>query len=496
MKKIIIKASTIHKIRCKIIAEYVIVVFMICVNFEGFTQKMNSVGTYTNESINNNVFLETNKFDCSDNNGIAITTTGSVVSPYMTPTSFTGCLPNAAFAGNGWWTGGITSGVGGFVTYTFSQPITSARVTYSAVNGPNGSGTDVGRININGGGILTLTNPCGVTVTGDVLTASLGGPTTNNYGDVSITVNSTCPFTTIRLLNIGRQTGWVQGNPCNFILTPYSCNDPAPLLSNNSLNNVCPLTRVSLFNITASNLPQCNSVLTWHTGTPATFANTVTNSSSVGAGTYYASFFNSVSNCYSPTSPLVVTISSCCLPTLDITAPVNNNAATIISWREASDWIRASNRILIGNQTLGDGVVYHAGNYVELIPGFETFVNATFTQSSQFSAYIQNCSGIFLYKNEADEKEEIVFEADSNDLIKNNVSVYPNPTSGLLNVSLLKNKIKKVLLTSIEGKVYVFEQFDNSENVVLDLSNYSSGIYLINIETDQGEIINSKVIKK
>lgn len=183
--------------------------------------------------------------------------------------------------------------------------------------------------------------------------------------------------------------------------------------------------------------------------------------------------------------------SNCCLPDLTLTSALdnmNNNSPDNISHREREFWIRASNIISVGNYDFQDGVVYHAGDFVELNPGFEALVG------SQFSAYIEGCSNDFLYKNSNSNSNDEV-KSSTIDIVKNKVNIYPNPTSGLLNVSLLNNKIKKVTLSSIEGKVYVFEQFDNSENVVLDLSNYSSGIYLMNIETDQGEIINSKVIK-
>jgi hypothetical protein len=158
---------------------------------------------------------ENAKVDCANNNGIAITVSGTTTSSYSTPNATTGCsMPVVAFAGAGSWTGLAATG---FLIYTFNKPIRCATVTYSAVNGPNGSGTDVGQITVDGGGTLSLSNACGASVSGNILTCNIAG-TGNPYGNVSVKVSSTIPFTTIKLLNTGGKSGWVQGNPCNFIL--------------------------------------------------------------------------------------------------------------------------------------------------------------------------------------------------------------------------------------------------------------------------------------
>lgn len=173
-----------------------------------------------------------------------------------------------------------------------------------------------------------------------------------------------------------------------------------------------------------------------------------------------------------------ITFNNCCPADLTL------GGVTGVQTYERRDWIKFN-----GFVNNGAFIRSHAGDFIEMNPGFETRNNV------RYVAYIQGCSGNYEYKIGNDYKDETVFEEDSTNLINNKVNIYPNPTSGLLNISLPSSKIKKVTLSSIEGKVYVFEQFNNSENVVLNLSNYSSGIYLINIETDQGEIINSKVIK-
>jgi hypothetical protein len=97
-----------------------------------------------------------------------------------------------------------------------------------------------------------------------------------------------------------------------------SCNPPclagttAPNLSTTTLSNVCPVTTANLGSITASNRP-ANTVLEFHSAATPNSSNKITNLS-VGAGTYYAVFFDSANNCYSPSTQITVTVNNCCVP--------------------------------------------------------------------------------------------------------------------------------------------------------------------------------------
>lgn len=89
----------------------------------------------------------------------------------------------------------------------------------------------------------------------------------------------------------------------------------SPVLSNTLASNVCPQQTVSLLGITASNQP-ANTVLSWHSGTPATAANQITNVSALSAGIYYAAFYDPINNCFSGTAvtPVTASLSTCLLP--------------------------------------------------------------------------------------------------------------------------------------------------------------------------------------
>lgn len=83
---------------------------------------------------------------------------------------------------------------------------------------------------------------------------------------------------------------------------------------------------------------------------------------------------------------------------------------------------------------------------------------------------------------------------------KNNISIYPNPTSGKfsINASELTNKIKLYSLTDIYGKMILQQNIDlNNNNVFeIDLSKYKTGIYFLRLDTENQGIIFRKIIKK
>ena len=222
------------------------------------------------------------KFDCNNNNNITITANGTENHvTYSTPNSDINCAPNANFPGNtGAWTGDDGNG---FVTYTFSQPIISANVIWSAVNS-NAGDIDVGLVSIDGQGTLSLTNVCGASINGNQLTCNLAPQNAGViFGNVSVTVSSTCPFTTITLTSVFNTTGWVQGDPCQFTWVGPCAISP-PIFNTTSLSNICPEETVDLNSLEILNLEPCYN-LTWHSGSPATDANLLSPVDSVGEGT-------------------------------------------------------------------------------------------------------------------------------------------------------------------------------------------------------------------
>ena len=77
--------------------------------------------------------------------------------------------------------------------------------------------------------------------------------------------------------------------------------------------------------------------------------------------------------------------------------------------------------------------------------------------------------------------------------INTEISIYPNPTNGLININFDKN-IEKIIVSNVSGKV-VKEININSNNYIIDLSNQTKGVYIISIITDNS-VITEQVIKE
>ncbi len=105
----------------------------------------------------------------------------------------------------------------------------------------------------------------------------------------------------------------------------------------------------------------------------------------------------------------------------------------------------------------------------------------TFNEYGWFRGFIHNYGTL----NNILSVEEI-----ENDTILNDFIVYPNPTSGILNIKISSQNIEKVILYDISGRE--LKQIKNKN--VVDLKGFSSGLYFIKIYTTDDKILNSKII--
>jgi hypothetical protein len=109
--------------------------------------------------------------------------------------------------------------------------------------------------------------------------------------------------------------------------------------------------------------------LNWHTGTPATFANTIPVPEDVGTGTYYAAYFNSLTSCYGPTTPVVVTIVSCVFPPIALNdvavTPVNTpvTANVLVNDSDPEGGLLTVTTTPVSNPTNGTVTLLTTGNY-------------------------------------------------------------------------------------------------------------------------------------
>ena len=167
----------------------------------------------------------------------------------------------------------------------------------------------------------------------------------------------------------------------------------------------------------------------------------------------------------------------------DVTGSVND-------YQQAEHCINATNAI-----ESGSSAIYHAGTEVVLKGDFKGLYGST----DHF--YIEGCSGNFAARPTAsNNNENDKAESNSEDIINNSnkeFRVYPNPAQNELNIVASQGmSITKMSLYSIDGKL-ILQAIPNGNTEVntIDISTVSKGIYLLNIETNDGKVTSTKVVK-
>ena len=83
----------------------------------------------------------------------------------------------------------------------------------------------------------------------------------------------------------------------------------------------------------------------------------------------------------------------------------------------------------------------------------------------------------------------------ANDFIETTVSLYPNPSNELINISFDEDQLSKLELYDVTGKL-LFKKDLNTNTYALNIANYPSGTYLVKIYNQNNASLNKKIIKK
>jgi len=77
---------------------------------------------------------------------------------------------------------------------------------------------------------------------------------------------------------------------------------------------------------------------------------------------------------------------------------------------------------------------------------------------------------------------------------KNSISVYPNPTNGTLNVDVSKGQFKQIKISDLQGRM-MLEMAITQPNEILDLSHMESGVYLLLVSSKLKTLTTKVIIK-
>jgi len=142
--------------------------------------------------------------------------------------------------------------------------------------------------------------------------------------------------------------------------------------------------------------------------------------------------------------------------------------------------------------TLTNGQGYESGNPITLKVWSENkFLSADFTLEAIYDSYVSD-----VYP-EGDGKYSVVnITKGEIENIDETISVYPNPTNGIFNISLegIKSDIS-IKVFDLRGKEYSNFELSGSTSTQLDLTDLAAGVYFINFSSKDFKEVKKIVIK-
>lgn len=80
--------------------------------------------------------------------------------------------------------------------------------------------------------------------------------------------------------------------------------------------------------------------------------------------------------------------------------------------------------------------------------------------------------------------------------LTNQITAYPNPTNGILNLNSESSIIKQASVFDLSGKQVYSSKFSGTNNVTLDLKSVQTGVYFLKTTTDSGKTETITILKK
>src|SRR5690554_6231791 len=75
-------------------------------------------------------------------------------------------------------------------------------------------------------------------------------------------------------------------------------------------------------------------------------------------------------------------------------------------------------------------------------------------------------------------------------------NLYPNPATNIVNITNSENMaVQQIMVYDVAGKELSTQTFNNKSEILLNVENLASGVYLLHIETKEGTAVK-KLIKK
>ena len=205
---------------------------------------------------------------------------------------------------------------------------------------------------------------------------------------------------------------------------------------------------------------------------------TTFNAAIAGLGTKVISFNYSELGC-SKTIYRNITVSPCSTTSCPGNLIFNTTEQSTLATYQAKFTIATNTNYLVN---AGSTITLKAGNSITFSPSSEVKVNST----SNFTAQIADCT----------QTSQRVMEDENPTKKVSTMIISPNPTNGYTTIRMNDALFNKIIISTIDGRIVYTEVMKETSEYEYDTSNLTKGIYIISIETNDGELISKKLIKK
>ncbi len=123
--------------------------------------------------------------------------------------------------------------------------------------------------------------------------------------------------------------------------------------------------------------------------------------------------------------------------------------------------------------------------------GLSSIFISDVNNDGDLEAYVgQDLGGIYRYEHDPNSTSSL--ESIDNDI---NLSIFPNPTNGLITIFMNEGELNQVSLFNLAGQ-QLMTLNPSSVKAQIDLNNLPSGIYFIHVELQSGKLIVRKILKR
>jgi len=320
------------------------------------------------------------------------------------------------------------------------------------------------QININGNIVAPTANAnqsfCGSTTVSDLIATATSGNTIGWFSSAT----ATTPLTnTINITSGTYYVGQSNGTCWSAKIPVVVTVNPIPSALSSQTISVCGNQTLASINLNQAN----NATLKWYSSVTSSSALPLT--TQIASGLYYVS--QTINNCESARATITfnsVTVPA--TPTGSATQTFQDGAtiANLVLDQNSVIWYATHNDALLEVNPLATSTLLIDGNsYFGVIS-------------------INNCTSLPF-------EVTVNVTLSNNDFIKGDLTYYPNPIEDILNINYSDN-ITQINIFDILGKQK--KSFDtNSKEININLSDLSTGIYLVELKTSTKKQV-IKIVKK